>query len=247
FYVSPDCQTCNALPLASGMAPSDKARAIFETLVRDVEVEKDRHLNTGIVGTKYLLPVLSEHGRPDLAYAVATQTSYPSWGYMIREGATTLWERWELLTGSAMNSHNHHMLGTVDIYFYRHLAGIRPLKPGFREFAIKPDPVGPERVEASVRGAAGRVSVKIYRNPQGYGVEVHVPVSCTALIYVPTRGLCNPVVLERGKVVWRNGKLVARVKGVLDAWAEEGYIVFKVGSGHYSFRAASEPCAEPTC
>ena len=247
FYVSPDCQTCNALPLASGMAPSDKARAVFETLVRDVEVEKDRHLNTGIVGTKYLLPVLSEHGRPDLAYAVATQTSYPSWGYMIREGATTLWERWELLTGSAMNSHNHHMLGTVDIYFYRHLAGIRPLKPGFREFAIKPDPVGPERVEASVRGATGPVSVKIYRNPQGYGVEAHVPVSCTALIYVPTRGLCNPVVLERGKVVWRNGKLVARVKGVLDAWAEEGYIVFKVGSGHYSFRAASEPCTEPTC
>ncbi|MEM4430631.1 MAG: alpha-L-rhamnosidase C-terminal domain-containing protein, partial [Thermofilaceae archaeon] len=239
YYVSPGCQTCNALPLASGITPENLRGAVFEALVRDVEVEKDRHLDTGIVGTKYLLPVLSEYGRPDLAYAVATQTSYPSWGYMIREGATTLWERWELLKGGAMNSHNHHMFGTVDIYFYRYLAGVRPLKPGFREFAVKPDPVGPERVSASVRALTGSIQIELSRS-QGVNVlKVHVPVGSSALIYVPTHGLRKPVVLESGRVVWRGGEPLELTEGVERAWAEGEYAVFKVGSGTYVFEARS--------
>ncbi|MEM2298842.1 MAG: family 78 glycoside hydrolase catalytic domain, partial [Thermofilaceae archaeon] len=239
YYVSPGCQTCNALPLASGITPENLRGAVFEALVRDVEVEKDRHLDTGIVGTKYLLPVLSEYGRPDLAYAVATQTSYPSWGYMIKEGATTLWERWELLKGGAMNSHNHHMFGTVDIYFYRYLAGVRPLKPGFREFAVKPDPVGPERVSASVRALTGSIQIELSRSRGVTVLKVHVPVGSSALIYVPTHGLRKPVVLESGRVVWRSGEPLELTEGVERAWAEGEYAVFKVGSGTYVFEARS--------
>ena len=239
YYVSLGCQTCNALPLASRMAPRELERAVFETLVRDVEVEKDKHLDTGIIGTKYLLPVLSDYGRPDLAFAMATQTSYPSWGYMIREGATTLWERWELLTGGAMNSHNHHMFGSVDIYFYRYLAGVRPLKPGFREFTVKPDPAPLERVSATVRALAGPIHVELSRECGRVALKVSVPVGSTALVYVPVHGFKNPVVAESGRVVWRGGALVERVEGVEGAWAEEGYVVFRVGSGTYAFEARS--------
>jgi alpha-L-rhamnosidase len=237
YYVSPGCQTCNALPLASRMVSKEVEQAVFETLVRDVEVEKGGHLDTGIVGTKYLLPVLSEYGKPDLAFTVVTQTSYPSWGYMIREGATTLWERWELLTGRAMNSHNHHMFGSVDIYFYRYLSGIRPLKPGFREFAVKPDPVPLESVSATVRALAGPIHVELSRECGRIVLKVSVPVSSTALVYVPVHGFKNPVVAESGKVVWRGGALAERVEGVEGAWAEEGYVVFRVGSGTYAFEA----------
>ncbi|MEM1691529.1 MAG: alpha-L-rhamnosidase C-terminal domain-containing protein, partial [Thermofilaceae archaeon] len=167
------------------------------------------------------------------------QTSYPSWGYMIREGATTLWERWELLKGGAMNSHNHHMFGTVDIYFYRYLAGVRPLKPGFREFAVKPDPVGPERVSASVGALTGSIQIELSRSRGVNVLKVHVPVGSTALIYVPTHGLRKPVVLESGRVVWRGGEPLELTEGVERAWAEGEYAVFEVGSGTYVFEARS--------
>ena len=238
YYVSPGCQTCNALPLASRVVSKEVEQVVFETLVRDVEVEKGGHLDTGIVGTKYLLPVLSDYGRPDLAFTVVTQTSYPSWGYMIREGATTLWERWELLTGRAMNSHNHHMFGSVDIYFYRYLAGIRPLKPGFREFAVKPDPVQ-LNASASVRALAGIISVEISRGCGKVAVKVSVPVGSTALVYVPVHGFKDPAITESGKLVWKAGGLAERVEGVEAAWAEGGYVVFRVGSGTYLFEAQS--------
>lgn len=235
YYVSPDCQTCNVLPLASMIVPQEKAAAVFDTLKWDVEVEKDLHLNTGIIGTKFLLPVLSDYGRPDLAYAVATQTSYPSWGYMIREGATTLWERWEFLTGSAMNSHNHHMFGTVDIYFYQYLAGIKPSKPGFKEFTVKPDPVGPELVSATVMSAKGSIDVMLSREPYRLSLRVKVPVGSTAVVYVPLHGMHNPEVREGGITVWSKGSSVKLPEGIELAWCEGEYVAFRVGSGVYSF------------
>ena len=80
-------------------------------------------------------------GRPDLAYAIALQETYPSWGHMLAGGATTLWERWEHATGGGMNSHNHPMMGSVGAWFYRVLAGIRahPGGPGFARFSVRPE------------------------------------------------------------------------------------------------------------
>ena len=74
-----------------------------------------------MLGTKYLLPVLTEHGHADVAYALAAQTGYPSWGYMIENGATTMWEHWAL----EARSRGHYFLGTVDDWFYQHVAGIQ--------------------------------------------------------------------------------------------------------------------------
>ncbi len=104
----------------------------------------DGHLTTGNLCTKYLLEVLTDAGRADVAYGIVTQESYPSWGYMLANGATTLWERWELETGGGMNSHNHPMLGSVGAWFYRALAGITvdPAGPGFARFSVRPHVVG---------------------------------------------------------------------------------------------------------
>ena len=86
----------------------------------------DYHLTTGNLCTKYLLEMLTENGYPEVAYKIATQETYPSWGFMLANGATTLWERWEYETGGAMNSHNHPMMGSVDSWFYKYVLGIRP-------------------------------------------------------------------------------------------------------------------------
>ncbi len=115
-------QTSDALALYAGVAADQEA--VKKHLVYDVEVEHDKHLSTGIIGTRYLFNALCQAGRDDLAYEFITRASYPGYGYMIREGATTLWERWEFLTGSAMNSHNHIMFGSVDSWLYRCVAGI---------------------------------------------------------------------------------------------------------------------------
>lgn len=97
-------QTSNVLPLYLDMAPSEKKAAVLETLLRSVVKYTDHHIDTGILGTRYLLDVLAENGRADEAYKIATCESYPGWGYMVREGATTLWEQWENLAGPGMNS-----------------------------------------------------------------------------------------------------------------------------------------------
>ena len=125
------------------MVPIDKRESVWRELIDDIVVVHGNHLNTGIVGTKYILNVLTENGEADLAFKLVTQTTYPSWGYMIREGATTLWERWESLTEEGMNSQNHIMLGTVDAWFYKYLAGIQvdPNFPGWERIVIKPYPV----------------------------------------------------------------------------------------------------------
>ncbi|MCX8171517.1 MAG: family 78 glycoside hydrolase catalytic domain, partial [Candidatus Bathyarchaeota archaeon] len=137
-------QTANATPLYLDIVPPDKRESVVKRLLDDVMTAHDHHVNTGIVGTRYLLDALTKCGYADIAYRIVTQTTYPSWGYMIEEGATTIWERWEYLTGPGMNSHNHIMFGSVDAWFYKALAGINadPSCPGFEKIVIKPHIVG---------------------------------------------------------------------------------------------------------
>ncbi len=105
-------QACNAIALYLDLVPAELRPRVVASLVREV-ARHDYHLTTGNLCTKYLLEVLSAEGHAEIAVAIATQTTYPGWGWMLANGATTLWERWELLTGGGMNSHNHPMLGSV--------------------------------------------------------------------------------------------------------------------------------------
>jgi len=95
-YYTGGTQTANLLPLVFGIVPADRKEAVVASIVADVHKHND-HLTTGLLGTKFLLPVLSDYGFHDLAYKVAIQKTYPSWGYMIEKGATTIWERWDFI------------------------------------------------------------------------------------------------------------------------------------------------------
>jgi alpha-L-rhamnosidase len=244
FAYGTGSQTCHILPLYADMVPGDKKEAILKTLLEDIENSHGCHLTTGIVGTRYILDTLTKYGRADLAFKLATQTTYPSWGYMIREGATTLWERWEYLDGAGMNSHNHIMFGSIDAWFYKVLAGINvdPSHPGFQRFIIKPYIVGDlDHVSASLQTIRGLVSSSWRKEKDSLSLDVVVPVNSQAKVSVPVLGWKDPLVRETGTVIYEHGSYVHGVTGIAPGTREDNYVTFEVGSGSYSFRIGESP------
>ncbi len=231
-------QTCNALSLFLDMVPEDKKEAVLKNLIDDIVVTHDSHLNTGIIGTRYILDVLTKYGKVDLAYKLATQRTYPGWGYMIREGATTIWERWEYLAGGGMNSHNHIMFGSVDAWFYKVLAGINvdPAGPGFRRIIIKPYIVGDLKyVSASIKTIRGTVSSSWIRDKDSLVLNVTLPVNTQAKVSLPRMGLESVIIKESGKIIWKDSSYIEGVSGITAGNEEDEYVIFNIGSGSYSF------------
>ena len=120
-------QTSSLLPLAFGLADQPESRRVFENLTRKIAQESDNHIGVGLIGAQWLMRTLSDNGGAELAYRIATQKTYPGWGYMIGKGATTIWELWNGDTADpAMNSGNHVMqIGDLGVWLYEYLAGIR--------------------------------------------------------------------------------------------------------------------------
>jgi alpha-L-rhamnosidase len=176
-------QTHQVLALAFGLVPDDRRQAVLDGLVADVRARGD-HLNTGALGTKYLLRVLTEHGHGELAYRVATQRTFPSWGHWIDNGATSLWEMWDLGT----RSRDHAFLGgAIDDWFFKDLAGLRPAAPGFRAVEVRPYPLGDlEHARAATRTPYGRVAAGWERRRRGgLRLDVTVPAGAHAIVHVP--------------------------------------------------------------
>ncbi len=231
-------QTSNVLPLFLDMVPEDKKEAVLKNLMDDIVVTHGAHLNTGIVGTRYILDVLTKYGQADLAYKLATQTTYPGWGYMLREGATTLWERWEYLADGGMNSHNHIMFGSIDAWFYKVLAGINidPAGPGFRKVIIRPHIVGDlNYVSASIKTTRGILSSSWKKSDHSLALNISLPVNTQAKVSVPKMKLGNVTIKESGKAVWENSSYIEGIAGITGASEDEEYVTFEVGSGLYSF------------
>jgi alpha-L-rhamnosidase len=230
-------QTSNALPLYLSMVPAEKKERVLGQLLQSVDEEQDYHLDTGIVGTRFLLDTLTENGHVDVAYKVASQRTYPGWGYMVEEGATTLWERWEKITGGGMNSHNHIMLGSVDAWFYRALAGITCLAPGWSQVLIKPHIIeGLSFAEADVKTIKGPASISWRRTAQSLFLKFSIPVGCVGQVFVPIPWQ-KSTVEEGGKTLWQNGK--ARPSddtSIHYVGIEEQHVHFECGSGDYQLR-----------
>jgi alpha-L-rhamnosidase len=231
-------QTGPALAFFLNMVPTDRREAVLQKLVDDIVVIHGTHLNTGIVGTRYILDVLAENGHADLAYQLVTQTTYPSWGYMIEEGATTLWERWEYLTDVGMNSQNHIMLGSVDAWFYRFLAGIQldlP-EPGWQRINIKPYVLGELNfVSGSVNTFKGLVSSKWTKHYDSLEFEVMIPVNTSATVSVPKRGWEQVIISEGESTIWQDSAPAQTVAGISGGQEQESWVTFEVGSGSYRF------------
>jgi alpha-L-rhamnosidase len=227
-------QTSGILPLYFGMVPEDFRPAVLETLVRNIERKSDGHVGTGLVGAQWLMRTLSDNGQADLAYKIATQKTYPGWGYMVEQGATTVWELWNGNTADpAMNSGNHVMqIGDLAVWMYEYLAGIRadPENPGFRHAIIHPYPAGDLTfVTATHKTMYGALNSSWKRDKGQFTLEVTVPANTTATVWVPAKDAA---------AVTESGRKPAEVKGVKFLRGESGSAIFEVESGAYSFKSA---------
>lgn len=182
--------TSNLLPLAFNMVPEEHKEEVCKNVVTSIITTNKGHISCGVIGVRYLMRELTRMGRGDVAFLLASNKTYPSWGYMIEQGATTIWELWNGDKASPkMNSANHVMqLGDLLAWYYCDLAGIAPHKPGYKEILMRPDFSIQElsHVEASYMTPYGKVTSKWKQTLMHLDWDITVPCNTTALVYLPT-------------------------------------------------------------
>ncbi len=234
----------------TGHTQSAYATAIyFDILPHDLKVKAGKQLvqliednnnlpSSGILGIRQLLPALSSIGRSDLAYKILLKKDYPSWGFQVKNGATTIWERWNSYTpekgfngemNAKMNSFNHYAFGAFSQYLFSDMAGINTEDAGFKLIVIKPY-LGDHSL-SNVRGEYGSINGKIISSwsikGSGFVMEVGIPVNTRAKIYVPSNE--GDTVLESGKSI--DSSLIKFLQ------QEGAYKIFEIGSGNYRFES----------
>jgi len=220
-------QACQAFALRYGLVPPGEREKAVDRLIAEVADTHGGRLSTGIFGTKYLLGELTRRGRADLAFGVVTEAAFPGWGWMLGNGATTLWEHWEF--SDNVYSHNHPMFGSVDEWFYRALAGINPDRDavGFDRIVIRPHPVGGLTwAKARCETVRGMVSSEWRIEDGVFRLTVAIPANTTATVYIPA---------DFGDSVTESGKPLAAAEGVTGSGRDGGWHVCGIGSGTYRF------------
>lgn len=216
-------QFSNAFPLFLDIVPKAHRKAVLQNLIHDIIEKQDGHLTTGILGTKYMIEALTEKGRGDIAYLLATQTGYPGWADMLKN-RTTLSEKW-----NGTGSNNHVMFGSIDTWFYRTLAGINidEAHPGYANVIIKPS-IQPDLswAKASIETIKGRISTDWAYRDGVYKLSITIPVNATATVYVRA---------QDAEEVTESGKPASSSPGVRFLRKESKHAVFEIGSGTYEF------------
>ncbi|HEX6685029.1 MAG TPA: family 78 glycoside hydrolase catalytic domain [Candidatus Limnocylindrales bacterium] len=229
-------QTAYLLALGFGLLPHYLVPDTARHLAADIEKRGNR-LTTGFVGVALLCPVLADHGRADLAYALLHQDQFPSWGYSIRHGATTIWERWDGWTehggfqSTVMNSFNHYSLGSVGDWLYGRVAGIdqAPDSVCYRELLLRPLPGGRLTwARAEQETVRGRVACGWSIESGRITVTVTVPPGSTAVLEIPT---ADPSSVEEG------GLAAPTRPGVLGVEPSAAGVTVRLASGSYTFSA----------
>ncbi|SMC39545.1 alpha-L-rhamnosidase [Pedobacter africanus] len=228
-YYGGNTLTDNLLPVYFGLVEEVNKTKVAREIARIIEEKNNGHLSTGVIGTNFLMRTLTSIGRADLAYRIATQKTYPSWGYMIENGATAIWELWNGDTAAPkMNSQNHvMMLGDLLIWYYENLAGIKAAAPGFKEIVMRPEMMkGLDSVNATYRSVYGMISSSWSRSSTSFKWEISIPANTTARISIPTKS---------AEHVTESGRSARKAKELKFIQMEGNRAVFELGSGDYSF------------
>ncbi|MGW0087327.1 family 78 glycoside hydrolase catalytic domain [Streptomyces sp. NPDC003393] len=231
--VKGNSQTSYVLTINNGLVPADRAQAIADKFVQTIK-RHDWHLSIGFLGVDGLLPALSKIGRSDIAYRLLQNRDYPSWGYEIGKGATTVWERWNSIMpdGSfgpvGMNSFNHYAYGAVGEWMSGTLAGVSPRTPGYHSSTIAPEPGdGIDWAKMAHETPYGTIASTWHKTDAGLTLDVTVPANTTASVRVPTAA--------NRWAVTESGKAAEDATGVTYKTMTDGAPVFEVGSGSYHF------------
>lgn len=182
--------TANLIPLCFKLVPEPYEEAVFQNLVKTIDTVHNNHVGTGLIGIQWLMRGLTQYGRGDLALKIATNRTYPSWGYMMENGATTIWELWNGNTADPkMNSGNHVMLlGDVNIWFFEYLGGIRNAdsSAGFKTIELNPTFMeGLNSVDCSYHSPHGMIESRWKRDGQHIIWSFTIPCNTTANVFLP--------------------------------------------------------------
>ena len=193
IYYANNAVTANLLPLAFGIVPDDYANDISRQIQAKILLNPaDGHLCCGVIGIQWLMRELSKRGRMDVAYLLATNKTFPSWGYMIENGATTIWELWNGDTANpAMNSGNHVMLlGDLLPWCFEHVGGIRPTAAGFKQISLAPNFELEELDHANVSYMTpyGKVTSNWKKTPMHLSWDFEIPANTSAIVITPNGG-----------------------------------------------------------
>ena len=222
-------QASQAFALYLNLVPAEQRPAVTQFLLDGIRDADRPHLTTGIFGTKFLLAALAREGNAELAATLVNQKTFPGWGYMLENGATTLWEHWK---GSDNTfSHNHPMFGSISQWFYQWLGGIQPAPDavGFDRILIRPQmPKSVDWVRCSYHSIRGPIVSHWQRHGDQLKMDVTIPPNTTATVYVPAKDAA---------AVTESGVLATQAEGVQFLRQDGTAAVFAVGSGEYHFRS----------
>lgn len=247
-------QTAHVLALWADMLMRPQQAAAAASLAKKIAAN-GYHMSTGFLGTRALLLALSAHGQHDLAVRLFQNRTYPSWGYEVVNGATTVWERWDSFTtehgfdgrngkqNAAMNSFSHYAFGAAMEWAYRVLAGIDTDGPGYRRIVIRPRPPRPAGrptatgdeggavppihwVRAHYDSIHGRIASAWTQKADQFELEATIPPNTTATVWLPARSVT---------AVKEGGSPLSKAVGVKDARVTDGAVHAEVGAGTYRF------------
>ncbi|WP_193607907.1 family 78 glycoside hydrolase catalytic domain [Nocardioides lijunqiniae] len=229
--VDGNSQTAYAMALGMDLVPDAALREKVAARFVAKLAASDNHLTTGFLGTPWLLPALSSIGRDDLAYTLLMHEDYPSWGYEVAKGATTMWERWDSIKPDGtfgdvgMNSFNHYAYGAVGDWMYQNIGGIKALEPGYRKIRVAPVVGGGlTHGGGEMESVYGTIATDWRIEGEDLSLTVDVPVNTTAEIVVPA---------DSAWAVTESGTLLDQAEGVTEVTSEPGHVTVSVGSGHY--------------
>ncbi len=232
-------QTAYVLALMFDLLPEDQRPEAARRLAADVRKRGD-HLSTGFVGASYLCPVLSRFGYLDVAYDLLNQDTYPSWLYPVKQGATTIWERWDGIKpdgdfqDAGMNSFNHYAYGAIGEWLYQVVAGLEvdPEAPGYKHSLIQPQPGGGlTSVRATLNSMYGQVVSAWELAEERFKLAVTVPANTRATVRLPAASL---------EQVTESGGALPNTAGIERAYQDGDDVVVEVGSGQFEFAYSSD-------
>ncbi|MFC1561172.1 glycoside hydrolase family 78 protein [Candidatus Latescibacterota bacterium] len=217
-------QTALSTALFHDLVSNEDKEVVLNNLLENLK-ENQWHIDTGILGLKYVMNTLTDNNFAEIAYRMATQKTFPSYGYQIELGATTLWENWDPERGT----HNHIMFGAIGELFYKALAGINtdPNAPGFKNTIIHPHPVDDlSWVDADYQSMYGTIKSSWRKENGKFTLDITIPANTTSTVFVP---------VASNEMISENGNPIEEAEGVTFLYNENDSAVFSVGSGNYRF------------
>ncbi|MEI6512448.1 MAG: family 78 glycoside hydrolase catalytic domain [bacterium] len=217
-----------AVPLAIGLVPEGQHNKVLQNLIDDIEITRDGHLDTGILGTYYLIDTLVKEGRSDLIHLFTTNQTYPGYGFMMAMGACTIWEHWKpLFNWDRSSVHNCFM--AIGSWFTQGLGGIKPTveAPGFKHFNIYPQAIDKlDFVRSEYQSIRGRIVSEWKHNNSVFELDIKIPANTSATVFIPA---------DKLDAITESGMTIAQSEGIDFVQLKDGIATLNVASGEYHF------------